>query len=141
MSSKQKAHATAALCRRLEKNTLQPCKQRVAAERFSLVSPAAGGGRPLGPNMPSSGTSMSRAKKKDTESEMEMMTANCRSAIVAVSHSGSAVATVEIADDSTGVPISIVASLHACHSLVRLLHPCLNLSLRLDRVCGRSSEC
>ena len=69
----------------------------------------------LGPNMPSSGTSMRSAYTNEREREMAMTAANWRRATVAVNQRGSAVATVDMADEATGVPISIRASLHACY--------------------------
>ena len=67
----------------------------------------------LGPNMPRRGMSMNSAYTKLSDNEIAMITANCRSAMVAVSRSGSAVRTVESAEEATGVPISMSASLQS----------------------------
>jgi hypothetical protein len=80
---------------------------------LTLRSAGSSGGGRCGPAIASSGTSISSAYTKLSDRLIAMIAANCRSATVAVSHNGSAVATVLTLDDSTGVPISIVESLRA----------------------------
>jgi hypothetical protein len=104
MMSKQKKEATPA-----RTGTLERALRAILRGPVSGTSATSAG--LLGPSMASRGMSMSNAYRKLNEREIAMTTANCRSANVAVRNNGSAVATVDNADEATGVPISMRESL------------------------------